>query len=162
MKNYLRAERLLVILSFFLSFYFIFNNNAIAQGILEGWTGDVFAGYNKTNGNTHKSSANLSAGADKKFDHSELMFKGNTFYSESNRKMDGQKWDLLGKYLYNFGQENRWYNFYQALVDHDYFSDINYRVTPAAGLGYHIANTEDWIWDADAGLGYRSLLLPTH
>lgn len=151
----LAGRSFIFVLSFILSCFFVFINNAFAGGILEGWTGDIFAGYNKTNGNTHKSSGNLSAGANKKFDNSGLMFKSNIFYSESNRKMDGQKWDVLGKYLYNFGQGNQWFNFFQVFVDHDYFSDIKYRVTLAMGFGYHIANTEDWIWDADAGLGYR-------
>ena len=155
MKIHGRSVRMFFALIFMLSGCFGFINNAFALGILEGWTGDIFAGYNKTNGNTHKSSGSSSAQADKKFKGAELLFKGNFFYSESNRKMDGQKWDVLGKYLFNFGGDDRWYNFYQVLVDHDYFADIDYRVTPAIGIGYHISKSEAWIWDADVGLGYR-------
>lgn len=128
---------------------------ARASGVLENWTGDVFAGYSLTNGNTQKSAANLSAQADKKEDGKAYQLKGSMTYSETNNSMDGQKWDILGKYSYDFGRDNKWFNLYQVLVDHDYFADIDYRVTPSLGVGYHIATTEDWMWDVDGGLGYR-------
>jgi putative salt-induced outer membrane protein len=130
-------------------------SHAFASDMLKGWTGDISLGYTKTNGNTEKSTASVSAGAVKKFEHSQFTLKGNMLYSEANNKMDGQKWDALAKYSLDFGKDYRWYDFYQVLVDHDYFADIKYRVTPAAGVGYHIARSEDWTWDADAGFGYR-------
>ncbi len=128
---------------------------ALAQDIFAGWSGDIFLGYNQSNGNTEKASGNFSAQALKKFARSQLLFKGNVFYSETNDNMDGQKWDALSKYSLDFGKDYKWYNFYQVLVDHDYFADIDYRITPAAGLGHHIAASENWTWDIDAGLGYR-------
>lgn len=143
-----------VIAGIFLSFS-IFISGALAESAMEGWSGAVFAGYSLTSGNTDKSSANLTAEALKKFEKTVFSFKGNLFYSETNKKMDTQKWDALVKYALDFGEANKWFSFYQVLLDHDYFSDIKYRVTPAAGLGYHIARSEDWTWDVDAGLGYR-------
>jgi putative salt-induced outer membrane protein YdiY len=119
------------------------------------WTGSVFAGLNMQSGNTKKTSGNLSAAAARKMEAAELSLKGNISYSESNRMMDGQKWDALARYALDFGEDNKWYNFYQMYVDHDYFADVDYRITPSAGLGYHIARSDDWTWDADAGLGYR-------
>lgn len=124
-------------------------------GIWSGWSGDVFAGYSKTTGNTQKSSANLSASALKRFDKSQFLLKGSMTYSESNKMMDGQKWDALAKYSHDFGQDDNLFSFTQVYVDHDYFSDIDYRITPSTGLGYHIVKTDDWTWDVDAGLGYR-------
>jgi len=132
-----------------------FNGQAFAGGLMKDWSGDIFLGYNKSSGNTNKSSGSVSAQALKKFAHSQFLLKGNVFYSESEKRMDGQKWDTLAKYSLDFGKEYKWYNFYQVYADHDYFSDINYRVTPAAGIGYHIADTEGWVWDADVGAGYR-------
>jgi len=132
-----------------------FSGQAFAGSLLEDWAGDIFLGYNKTSGNTDKGSGSVTAQAVKKFDKSDFMLKGNVFYSESDKKMDGQKWDALAKHSHNFGKEGKWFNFYQVLIDHDYFADIDYRVTPAVGVGYHISQTEDWTWDADAGIGYR-------
>jgi putative salt-induced outer membrane protein YdiY len=119
------------------------------------WVGSVFAGLNVQSGNTKKTAGNLSAAADRKMENANLGLKANISYSESNRMMDGQKWDALARYALDFGQDNNWYNFYQMYVDHDYFADIDYRLTPSVGLGYHIARTDDWTWDADAGIGYR-------
>jgi len=132
-----------------------FVSTVFASNLLEGWSGDIFLGYSQTNGNTEKTAGSAAAQALKKFDHSQLLFKGNWLYSESNNNMDGQKWDALGKYSMDFGRDYKWYNFYQVLVDHDYFADIDYRVTPSFGIGHHIAASEDWTWDADAGVGYR-------
>lgn len=138
-----------------ISLALIVPSRAQASGPLENWGGTVFAGYNLTNGNTKKSAANLSAQADKKDNGRAYLLKGSMSYSQTNKKMDGQKWDALGRYSFDFGGDQRWFNFYQVLVDHDYFADINYRITPSTGVGYHIATGEDWMWDADAGLGYR-------
>lgn len=126
-----------------------------AQETEEKWTGNVFAGFNMQSGNTKKTAGNLSAAAARKMESAELSLKANISYSESNKMMDGQKWDALARYALDFGEDNRWYNFYQMYVDHDYFADIDYRLTPSAGLGYHIVRTEDFTWDADAGIGYR-------
>ncbi len=125
------------------------------ESFLSGWQGDVFAGYSKSVGNTQKSSANLSVSASKKFDKSQFLIKGNLFYSESNKRMDTQKWDILTKVSHDFGRDDNWFSFAQVLVDHDYFSDIDYRVTPSAGLGYHLFKGDDFLWDVDGGLGYR-------
>ena len=125
------------------------------EGLLSGWTGDIFAGYSKSVGNTQKSAGNLSASALKKFDKSQFSLKGNLFYSESNKSMDTQKWDILAKFSHDFGTDDNWFSVTQILVDHDNFSDIDYRITTSDSLGYHIFKGEDFTWAADAGLGYR-------
>ncbi len=131
------------------------SSSAAREGLLEGWKGSVFAGYNKTGGNTDKGSGTLDATAQKSFGEAELLLKGHVFYSESDQRMDGQKWNTLAKLSFDFGEEDAWFSYYQVYVDHDYFADIDYRIAPGAGLGYHLARTEDWTWDADAGLGWR-------
>lgn len=121
----------------------------------DNWKGSVFAGYNQSNGNTNKSAANLQLEANKKSGRYAYLLKGSMSYSENNDSMDSQKWDALGRFSFDFGQDNKWFNFYQMLVDHDYFADIDHRLTPSAGVGYHIADSAEWKWDVDAGLGYR-------
>jgi putative salt-induced outer membrane protein len=119
------------------------------------WTGELFAGYTYVSGNTDKKAANFAMNLVKKLVKAEFSVKGNMNYSEANNKMDGQTWDGLVKYTHDFGVDDRWFSVYQVLVDHDYFSDVKYRITPSVGVGYHIARSEDFIWDVDAGLGYR-------
>lgn len=154
MKNKILILVMFVLIGLCVNFP-IFMPAAIAGNLMEEWKGDVFAGYSLTSGNTDKSSANFTAQASKQFEKSVFSLKGNMLYSETNKNMDTQKWDGLAKYALDFGGANKWFSFYQLLVDHDYFADINYRMTPAAGIGYHIASSEDWAWDVDAGLGYR-------
>lgn len=128
---------------------------AFAGSLTEGWSGDIFVGYTRSDGNTEKSSASVAASALKKFEHAQYQLKATMLYSSTDNKMDGQKWDVLNRFSRDFGKDYKWYNFYQLLVDHDYFADIDYRITPSAGIGYHIANSESWVWDADVGVGYR-------
>lgn len=134
---------------------FVLANHVFAVDLTHGWSGDVFIGYNKVSGNTDKGSGSLSAQAIKELDKSKITLKANAFYSESDSKKDGQKYDALANYSLDFGREERWFNFYQVFIDHDYFADISYRITPALGLGYHLYRLEDLIWDIDAGVGYR-------
>lgn len=143
-----------LLLTFTVNLLFIAALVSAADGP-EGWSGDISAGYNQTTGNTEKSAANISAQTTRKFSHSQIQGKGNLFYSQSENQMDGQKWDALGRYSLDFGEGYKWYGFIQALADHDYFADIDYRLTPATGIGYHISASSDFTWDADAGLGYR-------
>jgi len=122
--------------------------------ITERWSGDVFAGYSETSGNTDKSAGSLDASASKKFWEGVLTVKARVFYSQSKKEMDEQKWDGLSKYAYDFGPEKRWFAMFQVLAEHDRFADIDYRVTPSIGVGNHLVRTEDRTWDADASLGY--------
>jgi putative salt-induced outer membrane protein YdiY len=147
--------KLKAILSTAVSMVLLMPVSAKAEGVLEGWKGSVFAGYNQAQGNTNKSAASLQLEANKKVDGVAYLLKGSMAYSETNNAMDGQKWDALGRMSFDFGADQKWYSLYQVLLDHDYFSDIDYRLTPSAGIGYHIAASDDWTWDADAGLGYR-------
>lgn len=133
----------------------MYSSSTHANELLEGWSGDAFVGYNNSNGNTEKGAFNLTTTAVKQLEASAITLKGSLSYGETNNSMDTQKWDALAKYAFDFGQDNRWFNFYQVYVDHDRFADIDYRITPSVGVGYHIAREERFTWDVDAGLGYR-------
>ncbi len=151
----MKKQSQILIIGLFLLFLSNLQCSSYADELLENWSGNIFAGYNQSKGNTEKASGSMSAQAIKKFEAAEITVKGSLFYSESENKMDGQKWDGLVKYFFNFGEEKKWFNVYKLYVDHDYFADIDYRITPNVGIGYHLAASEDWVWDTDAGLGYR-------
>jgi len=128
---------------------------ACAEDFWQGWTGEVLAGYSQTSGNTDNAAGHINAQAVREINAARLKLKGSLSYAETDNKMDTQKWDALARYAFDFGRGNRWFGYYQMLVDHDYFADIDYRITPGAGAGYHLIQEEDLVWDADAGLGYR-------
>ncbi len=132
-----------------------------AQDASPGFSGDVFAGYSMRSGNTDASSASIDAICRRNFMNSVLSAKAKVYYSESNKKMDGQKWSGLAKYDHDFGADRRWFANLQTGVDHDRFLDIDYRLMPAAGLGRHLIRRDEGSWDADISFGreythYRS------
>ena len=43
--------------------------------------------------------------------------------------------------------------FYKLEADHDRFANINYRLTPAIGLGYWFSDTDDYKLMLEAGMG---------
>lgn len=128
---------------------------AADEGAAKIWKGDVTAGFSQSNGNTDKAALNLSGSATRMFEEDELLFKGEMYYSSSEDRMDDQKWSILTKYTNNWQDNDRWFNSYQVLVDHDYFADIDYRITPAAGLGYWLIKESDIKWNVDGSLGYE-------
>jgi putative salt-induced outer membrane protein YdiY len=119
------------------------------------WSGDVSLSYSQTSGNTDKGSGLIGFNTSHKMTSGEFLGKAKAFYSQSNNKMDGQKWDALAKYLLKMPDESRWFTSYQIGVDHDRFTDVDYRIAPAIGLGYHFAQEDDWTWNADIALGYE-------
>jgi len=105
------------------------------------WTREISAGYDKATGNTRDSQLSLDALLSRKRQSKdEITLKGSVYYSSADRKMDDQKWYGLGRYAFSFGSDKKWYNFYRFEADHDILADIDYRLVPAAGLGY-------WLYD---------------
>lgn len=147
--------KLFIISGIIFGIFFIFTSKTHAENSEDKWSGDIFIGYNRVTGNTDQGSGSLSFRAIKSLEKSKLDFKLNAFYSESDKKKDGQKLDGLVKYSYDFGIQDKWFSFYQFFAEHDYFADIDYRLTPAMGFGYHIYNLQDLTWDVNAGLGYK-------
>ncbi|MBL7131408.1 MAG: DUF481 domain-containing protein [Candidatus Omnitrophica bacterium] len=116
------------------------------------WDKKISAGYNKTSGNTQNSQSSLNIYLNRKTQDDEFTIKGDTYYSSSNREMDAQKWYGMIRYAFSFG-ERKWYNFYKLEGDHDRFADINYRLIPAAGLGYWLYDTSSLKAMVEGALG---------
>jgi putative salt-induced outer membrane protein YdiY len=123
------------------------------SGFVE-WKRELSAGFNRTTGNTREDSfagGFLVSRISKHVD--EWTAKGNLFYSSKNRKMDKQKWYLMGRYAYSFGSAKKWYNFYRIEAEHDRFADIDYRLVPAGGFGYWFFDSEETKLMAEVGGG---------
>ncbi|MCA9398359.1 MAG: DUF481 domain-containing protein, partial [Candidatus Omnitrophica bacterium] len=120
-----------------------------------GWKRKISIGYNQANGNTEKSQLALAGSIKKVMDRSEFFSGVDVFYSESEGKMDSQKWSSTTRYSYDFGEEKRWFNSFQLLVEHDFFADVDYRILPSTGIGSWWAREDDWTLSTEAGLGYN-------
>lgn len=69
--------------------------------------------------------------------------------------MDSQKWLSLTRYAFDFGKNKKWFNSYQLEVDHDRFTDVDYRVLPAVGIGYWLFRKDAWTWSIEGSGGYE-------
>ncbi len=117
------------------------------------WQREISIGYSNISGNTQSSQLSIGLGGNKKTDHDETTFKGNIYYSSSNKKMDSQKWYGMGRYAYSFRESKKWYNFYKLEVDHDRFTNIDYRIVPSIGLGYWFSDEPDLRVMTEVGVG---------
>lgn len=119
------------------------------------WKKEIGVGFDQSKGNTDKAQFNLSTGVTKGWKHSDFSDKFDLFYSSSNKKMDGQKWINTARYSLNFGKEDRWFNPYQLILDHDRFADIDIRYQPSVGIGYWLSKNDDFKWSVEGSLGYQ-------
>jgi len=120
------------------------------------WDRKVSLGYNRSSGNTNSSELNSSFLLNKKRpDVDEVTLEGDIYYSSSDKKMDAQKWKGSGRYASSFGIQKKWYNFYKMAVDHDRFSNIDYRLLPSAGAGHWFYDTDPLKLLAETALGYE-------
>lgn len=118
------------------------------------WQREISFGYNKSSGNTKVSQVSLSVLIKRKIKQvNEFSLKVDAYYSSSNERMDTQKWYGRGRYAFGFGENREWYNFYKFESDHDRFANIDYRIIPAAGIGYWFYALEELKVMAEVGLG---------
>jgi putative salt-induced outer membrane protein YdiY len=118
------------------------------------WQREVSVGYNRTSGNTHTSELLAKARINRNRKHvDEITLKGEAFYSSTERKMNAQKWYGMGRYAMSFGGNKNWYWFGRGEADHDRFANIDYRLIPAAGIGYWLFDEPEIKAMAEVGLG---------
>ena len=118
------------------------------------WKKEISAGYNATRGNTEDdqfaSSIFINMNRTKK---DEITLKGNMFVSTVDDETNAQTWYTMARYAFSFGKSKHWYNFYRTELDHDKFAKIDYRLTPAAGIGYWFFDNPDLKLMAEIGGG---------
>jgi putative salt-induced outer membrane protein len=137
-------------------FSFIFIGSLPVAHAADMWKNELSLGFAQATGNTQNSQLTGAVEADKKTELDVVTLKASTLYSSQHKKMDGQKHDASIRYALNF-PENQWYSFYKFSVDHDKFSNIDYRLIPTAGIGYWFSNTDDWKAMTELGLGLENI-----
>jgi len=120
------------------------------------WAGEFSIGYNDSGGNTQNNQMISSFYANRKTDYNEFTIKGDSYYSSSNKKMDAQSWQGMGRCAFSFW-DNKWYDFYKIEADHDKFASVDYRLIPSIGIGYWLTDTEDLKVMIESGLGFEHL-----
>lgn len=119
------------------------------------WSGEVALGASMAQGNTEEAEINGSIKANRITDENEIKLRATADYASQDSEMITRRYFASGRYAYNFGDEDRWYNFYMLEGDHDRFANIDWRVTPSTGVGYHWKRKEDFKLQTEAGLGFQ-------
>lgn len=122
----------------------------------EKWSGDIALGYDQSTGNTENSALSVAGQIKRMFARGSALLKGDIYNSSTDNRLDDQKWSVLMRTAFDINEEGRWFFAAEVLTDHDRFADIDVRVTPSAGIGYWIANQEDWKWNVEGQLGYET------
>jgi putative salt-induced outer membrane protein YdiY len=118
------------------------------------WQSEVSAGYNKSGGNTETEQVYGNLFINRNNKHiDEWTLKGDTFNSSTDDKRDGQKRYGMLRYAFSFGDTKKWYNFYRIEGDHDWSAHIDYRITPATGVGYWFFDLPDLKLMAEVAFG---------
>jgi putative salt-induced outer membrane protein YdiY len=117
------------------------------------WKGEISPGYNRRTGNTNSSDLYLNGRLSKKTKEDEAEIRGEMFYSSQEKRMAAQRYYGMGRYANNFGVEKKWNVFGKTEGDHDRFGNINFRVTPSAGVGYKFSDKPEWKLLTELGVG---------
>ena len=125
------------------------------SGFAGEWKREVSLGYNRSDGNTESAKLNLNGAIRYVMPEAEFSSALDLYYAQTKNKMDTQKWTSLTRYYYDFGEGKVWFNSYQLEVKHDFFADLDYRITPSTGLGYWFSKTDDWKAMLEGMIGYE-------
>lgn len=118
------------------------------------WTAEIEGGYTLERGNTKSEGASGKVFINRNREKvDEWTLKGKGSYSSDDEGMDKRKYYGLGRYAWSFGAKKKWYHFTKIELDHDYFSNIRTRYTPATGIGYWMSDKTPVKALLEGGLG---------
>lgn len=118
------------------------------------WEGSAAIGVSARSGNVSSQDWNARIKLKRKTRLDEWTIEGKDFYSEREGNMTVQKYDGSARYAHRLGIYPRLFSFAQGEIEHDRFANIDYRLTPVAGLGYWIIDAEQFRWMTEAGAGF--------
>ncbi len=119
------------------------------------WQRKLSLGYRMRTGNTKANSLSVELFLNRKTSYNEFTGKFNYYYSSQSSAMDDRKIYSMLRYAYSFGDELNWYHFFKIEQEHDYFSDIKYRMIPSSGIGYWFSDKAPFKAMIEASLGYE-------
>ena len=122
--------------------------------MLEGWTGGGSFGFALARGNSETTNLALGFNALRKTSNDAWVVNATSIYS-TDAKLGTTSANSLGgliRYDRNLNKKLFAYGAFAGM--YDALQDLNYRVMPSGGLGYHAINTKTTTLDLLGGLGY--------
>lgn len=123
----------------------------------KGWDGEVALGGSHLTGNTEEQAVTLGIKLDHKTDAWEHHFDTTLDYSRNTGVTTKER--LLSNYQAKWFFSDRGYGFGQANFEFDKFSEFDWRLAEAVGLGYRVWEWSTGSWDLEGGPGSRQTKL---
>ncbi|PIQ82203.1 MAG: hypothetical protein COV76_04805 [Candidatus Omnitrophica bacterium CG11_big_fil_rev_8_21_14_0_20_64_10] len=117
------------------------------------WKGQAALGADLSRGNTDKTSLSGRFGLGGKTGADEWTAKAEAAFGESDDATDVQRADGSLRYAFSFWERLAWYNFYTVQGMHDRFANVNWRLSPVAGVGYWWSDEPPLKWMGEIGAG---------
>ena len=122
------------------------------------YTGEVKFGGLLLRGNTDSDSIDFGADFARVTDQDKLSFTGNYTFGQTRDNKTGtttataDNWGIDAKYEYNFSK--KWYGFAELPITHDRIAQLDLRVNPSVGVGYHWIQKPDLTFATEIGLAW--------
>jgi len=124
----------------------------------EAWTGDVVAGALFSRGNTYVDQANVGFDLMRRTEQDRWTFGGGYNFGRQRDPGTGNKTtttdNWFGTAKYDYFITEKLYAFGSFRYEHDRIANLDYRLTPGAGLGYQWVETPALSFNTEAGIAY--------
>lgn len=120
------------------------------------WNGDLGFGFSKTTGNSDTTNLSLTLSANKKLTTKVDWKNGASYLYGRNNDVKNSESLLLGSRI-EWNHQERIFSFYEMQYLRDEFKDYNYRISPAAGVGYKAYSSDSSLLSFLAGVSAVSI-----
>ena len=116
------------------------------------WRGALGAGLSFTDGNSRSTAFNLNAEAVRQTANDKVRLYGTGVYSKNSGKETANLFRAGGRYDYDLTP--RVFGFGGLDFERDKPGNLELRIAPSVGLGYHVIKNPNTTFDVFAGVGY--------
>lgn len=127
---------------------------SLHPSMLEGWTGGGSVGFALTRGNSETSNLALGFNALRKTTKDAWVMNAASIYSNDAKAGNTTANSFGGLIRYDRNITKRWFAYGVFAGMYDALQDLNYRIMPGGGLGFHAIATPATTLDLLGGLGY--------
>ncbi len=127
---------------------------SLHPGMLEGWAGGGSFGFALARGNSETTNLALGFDAKRKTAKDAWVVDAASIYSEDAKTSTTTANSFQGLIRYDRNLTKRLFAYAAFAGGYDNLQDLNYRITPGGGLGYHAIMTDRTTLDLLGGLGY--------
>ena len=127
---------------------------SLHPGMLEGWTGGGSVGFALTRGNSQTTNLALGFNALRKTSTDAWVMNAASIYSSDEKLGETTANSFGGLIRYDRNISKRWFVYGVFAGMYDALQDLNYRIMPGGGLGFHAIASSATTLDLLGGLGY--------